>query len=109
MGFSKQEYWSGLPCPPPGDLPTSGIKPVSLISLIIISYLNPALAAGFFTTTITWEACATVHGGRKELDKTVTEQKQTSYMCFQTIEIKQDLSFQNYQKDPERHMAIFLI
>ena len=38
MGFSKQEYWSGLPCPPPGDLPDPGIKPWS-----------PALADGFFT------------------------------------------------------------
>ena len=27
MGFSRQEYWSGLPCPPPGDLPNPGIKP----------------------------------------------------------------------------------
>ena len=29
LGFSRQEYWSGLPCPPPGDLPNPGIKPVS--------------------------------------------------------------------------------
>ena len=29
-GFSRQEYWSELPCPPPGDLPNPGIKPVSL-------------------------------------------------------------------------------
>ena len=29
MGFSRQEYWSGLPCPPPGDLPNSGIEPRS--------------------------------------------------------------------------------
>ena len=29
MGFSRQEYWRGLPCPPPGDLPNPGIKPVS--------------------------------------------------------------------------------
>ena len=29
MGFSGQEYWSGLPCPPPGDLPYPEIKPVS--------------------------------------------------------------------------------
>ena len=29
VGFSKQEYWSGLLCPPPGDLPDPGIKPVS--------------------------------------------------------------------------------
>ena len=30
MGFSRQEYWSGLPLPPPGDLPNPGIKPASL-------------------------------------------------------------------------------
>ena len=41
-GFFRQEYWSGLPCPPPGDLPDPGIKPVSLMS--------PALAGVFFTT-----------------------------------------------------------
>ena len=29
MGFFRQEYWSGLPCPPPGDLPDPGIKPTS--------------------------------------------------------------------------------
>ena len=39
MGFSRQEYWSGLPFPPPGDLPDPGIKPTS-----------PTLAGGFFTT-----------------------------------------------------------
>ena len=48
MGFSRQEYWSGLPCPLPGNLPSPGIKPTSLIS--------PALAGGFFTTSATWEA-----------------------------------------------------
>ena len=41
MGFSRQEYWSGLPYPPPGILPDSGIEPTSLKS--------SALAAGFFT------------------------------------------------------------
>ena len=40
MGFSQQEYWSGLACPPPGDPPNPGIKPTS-----------PALQADFFTTT----------------------------------------------------------
>ena len=30
MGFSRQEYWSVLPCPPPGDLPNPGIEPRSL-------------------------------------------------------------------------------
>ena len=32
MGFSKREYWSGLPCPPPGDLPDPGIKPMFPVS-----------------------------------------------------------------------------
>ena len=40
MGFSRQEYWSGLRCPPPGNLPNPGMEPVSLMS--------PALADGFF-------------------------------------------------------------
>ena len=48
MGFSRQDYWSGLPCPPPGDLPDPGTEPASLMSL--------ALAGGFFTTSTTWEA-----------------------------------------------------
>ena len=32
MGFSKQESWNGLPCPPPGDLPDPGIKPTSPVA-----------------------------------------------------------------------------
>ena len=48
MGFSRQEYWSGLPCPPPGHLPDPGIETESLTS--------PALAAWFFTTSVAWEA-----------------------------------------------------
>ena len=48
MGFSRQECWSGLPCPPPGDLPDPGIELVSLMS--------PALVGGFFMTSIPWEA-----------------------------------------------------
>ena len=48
MGFSEQEYWSGLTFPSPGDLPNTGIETVSLMS--------PALAGWFFTTSATWEA-----------------------------------------------------
>ena len=48
MGFSRQEYWSGLPCPPAGDIPDPGIEPVSLMS--------PVLAGRFFTTSANWEA-----------------------------------------------------
>ena len=48
MGFSRQEYWSGLPCPPPRDLPNPGIQLASLLS--------PALAGRFFTASATWGA-----------------------------------------------------
>ena len=41
VGFSRQEYWNGLPFPPPGDIPDPGTKPKS-----------PALAGGFFTTEL---------------------------------------------------------
>ena len=44
MGFSRQEYWSGLPCYPPEDLPDPGIKPKSPMS--------PGLAGVFLTTAI---------------------------------------------------------
>ena len=56
MGFSRQEYWSGLPGPPPGDLPDPGTEPQSLMS--------PALAGGFFTISATWE----VHKERTNLE-----------------------------------------
>ena len=48
MGFSRQKYWSGLPCPPPGDHPNPETEPASLRS--------PVLAGRFFTTSSTWEA-----------------------------------------------------
>ena len=47
MGFSTQEHWSGLPFPPPGDLPNPGIEPASLTF--------PALAGKFFSTSTTQE------------------------------------------------------
>ena len=47
MGFSRQEYWSGLPCLPSGDLPDPGKEPTFLTS--------PALAGRFFSTSVTWE------------------------------------------------------
>ena len=47
QGFSRQEYWSGLPCPSPGHLPDPGIVSTSLMS--------PVLAGRFFITSTTWE------------------------------------------------------
>ena len=46
MGFPRQEYWSGLPFPPPGDLPNPGMEPDSRGS--------PARAGGFLTTSAPW-------------------------------------------------------
>ena len=68
MGFSRQGYWSGLPCLPLGDLPNPRIKPTFLIP--------PALADRFSTTGTTWEAHSdhrskqnqiiNLHGSRKK-------------------------------------------
>ena len=58
MGFSKQEYWNGLLCPPPGDLPNPGMEPVSHMSL--------ALAGRFFITNATWETLSVqVRAGKR--------------------------------------------
>ena len=54
MGFSSQACCSGLPCPSPGDLPEPGIKPMS--------FMSPALAGRFFTTSATWEALLMCRG-----------------------------------------------
>jgi len=58
MGFSRQEDWSGVPCPPPGDLPDPGMEPTSLTS--------PESADGLFTTTAIWEP-NNILGSSKEL------------------------------------------
>ena len=52
-GFSRQEYWSGLPCPSLGDRPKPGMEPASLMS--------PALAGRFFTTSGTWKTLWMLH------------------------------------------------
>ena len=64
MRFSRKEYWSGLPCPPPRDLPNPGIKPASLMS--------PALAGGFFTTSTTQEAQDAAHSS-PNTDRTIDQ------------------------------------
>ena len=53
IGLSQQEYWSGLLFPFPGDLPDPGIEPMS--------FMSPALAGGFFTTSTTWGAHSPNH------------------------------------------------
>ena len=56
-GIFQQEYWSGLPFPPSGDLPYPGIKPKSVTS--------SALAGGFFTPSTTWEVLLPNYDFRK--------------------------------------------
>ena len=63
MGFSRQEYWSGLPLPAPGNLPDPGIKPVSPVFL--------ALAGRFFTTIILWGR----HGSFTHLTENLSSRK----------------------------------
>ena len=57
-GFSSQEYWSGLSCPPPRDLLDPGIKPSSLMS--------PTLARGFFTISATQEAPSLINRDKSQ-------------------------------------------
>ena len=59
MGFSTQQYWSGLLFPIPGDLPDPGMEPTSLVS--------PALTGWFFTTRATWEAPSWLYEGTRDL------------------------------------------
>ena len=58
LGFSRQEYWSGLPCPLPTNLPFLGIEPSSLVS--------SALAYRCFTTSASWEALKRVKNSWRE-------------------------------------------
>ena len=69
--FSRQEYWSGLPCHPPRDLPNPGIKPTSLMS--------SALADGVFTISTTWQGHKTGLVRPRFL-------KVTSYFRFKTYQ-----------------------
>ena len=66
-GFSRKEYWSGLPCPPSGDLPDPGIEPASLKS--------PVLADGFFTISTTWEALRAPKGLKESKEKPAGSRK----------------------------------
>ena len=59
VGFSRQEYWSGLPCPSPGNLPDPGIEP------------TPALKGVFFTTNVTWEAVSCDKPSWKRIEKII--------------------------------------
>ena len=61
MGFSRQEYWSGLPCPPLGDLPNTGIELASLTS--------PALAGRVFTLVPPGKPCGVIENHKEPKGK----------------------------------------
>jgi len=92
MDFSRKEYWIGLPFPIPGDLPYSGIKPLSLASL--------ALAGGlfffFFTISTTWEILLPGYRRKSICLKHLQwgwklKDKQKRWYYFELIEIKEQL------------------
>ena len=59
IGFSRQEYWNGLPCPPPGDFFFD-------LEIETKSLMSPALAGGFLTTSTTWEASSLFNDEKNE-------------------------------------------
>ena len=83
MRFSRQGYWSGLRCPPPGDLPDSGIEPMS-----------PALAGGSFTTGTTWEALTLVpvltKRTKSQLQGQFKKRRRRRILCSEKANSKQD-------------------
>ena len=73
MGFSCQEYWSRFSFLSPGDLPNPGIEPMS--------HKSPALAGGFFTTSITWEAQAFQYSAFQAVEVASFHVKRTRMLC----------------------------
>ena len=57
MGFSRQEYWNRLPCPPSGDLPDPGIEPVSLRSPVLTDGLRLTLQNTIDRAAYTTKVC----------------------------------------------------
>ena len=64
IGFSRHEHWSGLPCPPPGDLPDPGIKPVSPAlqddSLLLSHRESPCICIGMLCYAKSLQSCPTL-------------------------------------------------
>ena len=78
MGFSRQEYWSGWPFPTSADLLNPGIECVSLAS--------PALAGGFFPTSLTWEApISTRHCQKTNKKRQKKNPQKTSHSSFYVL------------------------
>ena len=79
MGFSSQEYCSGLPCPPPGDLP-------------YLCLMSPALAGRFFTTHATWEALWIINRKLKKIPFKMHQNKTFRNKFNKTLKISRKIS-----------------
>ena len=90
-GIFQQEYWSGLPFPPPGDLPNPGSKPMPLMS--------PALAGGFFTTSTTREAPMYVWLSITESLCCTEEINNFTYFCMMVNSIQPNVLTQALEKN----------
>ena len=94
IGFSRQECWSRLPCPPPGDLPDPGTEPTTLKS--------PALAGKLFTTSTTWEALEEREATRNDIKMLAkerprnVEELELLYSAIGTIILKIVWKFLNW-------------
>ena len=95
IGFSRQEYWSGLPCPPPGDLPDPGTEPTTLKS--------PALAGKLFTTSTTCEALGEREATRNDTEEILAKERprdveelELLYSAIGTIILKTVWKFLNW-------------
>ena len=104
MEFSRQEYWSGLPFPPPGDLPDPEVEPESLMS--------PALAGRFFTTSTTWnDIVPTVSHNKDKDERKRCEQKVQSIHMVRIINnfqhSKGDIMRGNAQSLSHCHVQFF--
>ena len=84
MGFSRQEYWRGLPRPPPGNLPDPGIEAVCLTS--------SALASGLLTTCATWEAKYVTSEGELT-EPHVGEKHLLVFHQFYSTDFERDISY----------------
>ncbi|CAN0121773.1 unnamed protein product [Rangifer tarandus platyrhynchus] len=69
MGFSRQKYWSGLPCPPTGDLPGPGIKPMSCLLHWQVGSLQPVPPGNHCLITVSICIKAWIHPWKKIYDK----------------------------------------
>ena len=102
MEFPRQQYWSGLPCPPSEDLPDSEIESMS--------HTSPALASRFFTTSATWEAPIHVSILPQTLPcrlSHITEQSSLCYTgipcCFSSVQFSRSVMSNSLRPHESQH------